>query len=110
MGQWSQNVDTETENVERLNAPLYSQAGHILRLRFVARVQSVFECFFSTSAVTENWCERLSMSYKDAEMLVRAAELGEDSLQVLHMFKRVNIKILIIAALNPLLSSPVSRK
>lgn len=50
------------------------------------------------------------MSYKDAEMLVRAAELGEDSLQVLHMFKRVNIKILIIAALNPLSSSPVSRK
>lgn len=50
------------------------------------------------------------MSYKDNEMLVRAAELGEDSLQVLHMFKRVNIKILIIAALNPLLSSPVSRK
>lgn len=50
------------------------------------------------------------MSYKDAEMLVRAAELGEDSLQVLHIFKLVNIKILIIAALNPLLSSPVSRK
>lgn len=38
--------------------------------------------FFLRSAVTENWCERLSMSYKDAEMLVRAAELDEDSLQV----------------------------